>query len=85
MFDARRAIQLLDDAPQLIDRDLRFLTLIEDVVDLAKSEARGRVIGLLQCLSHAFFSENRVESAHRSIIRQTACGHNVVHQKTVNS
>jgi hypothetical protein len=69
LFDAGGEIQLFDDAPQLIDRGLRSLTLIKDVLDLTKSEALGGVVGLLQCPSHTFFSENRVEADHSAIIR----------------
>src|SRR5262249_15077568 len=72
LFDARRAIQLFDDAPQLIDRNLRCLSLIEDVLDLAKSEAKGRVIGPLQCLSDVVLSNDNVHAKYSSFVRQVS-------------
>src|SRR5262249_1715988 len=73
-----------DDAPQVIDRGLRCLTLFEDVLDLAKSEARGRVIGPLQCLSDVVLSNDNVHAKYGSFVGQVSCRSTFGQEEVVN-
>jgi len=60
------------------------LTLIEDVLDLVKSEARGSVVGLLQCLSDVVLSNDNVHAKHGSFVGPVSRRRMLAQQEVVN-